>query len=179
MRMHPFLYFLRNGKINFTKDGNIIIFNEGSFFIPVRVFNKILTELQKILGKRKTETFIKSIAHYQIEQALKRYIKIFGIDEVEKDKIQEFCMKIIELLGIGKPSIEKINEGFLIKFGATPFAKEYVLEYGKRKDRWDFYVEGLSEKWAQMLFGGKYECKEIKCYAKGDDCCLFEIKKIK
>jgi hypothetical protein len=53
MRMHSFLYFLRNGKNNFTKDGNIIIFNEGSFFIPVRVFNKILIELLKYWEKEK------------------------------------------------------------------------------------------------------------------------------
>jgi len=108
---HSFLFFLKEGKIEFTNSGNIIFFNEGSIIIPVRVFNKMLLTLKE---KVNVESFFEELARFQVENALKRYKKIIGIDNVPKEKIFELALKIIETLGIGKPTIEKFSEEEII-----------------------------------------------------------------
>lgn len=174
---HPFLRFLKEGKIEFTKEGFIIGFHEGAILLPTRVFNKLFLLLKKRFCKLMSK-ILKEIGKYQVEQAIKRYKKIWEIDKLPKEKIWEL-LDFLHLLGIGKVSMKEIDRNkSQIVIERTIFAHEYRLEYGISKIPIDFYVCGMLEKASEITFGGKYLCKEVKCFAKGDENCVFVIKRI-
>jgi len=177
---HPFFKFLKEGTIFFDENTSfIIIHNEGSFFQPVRSFNKLESELIKELGIEKTKEILKRVGMFQAEQSIRRYVKLFQFDKLEKDKIIEFLKETVSMMGIGKISILKIDgEQIEIEFNpSTIFAFEAFKEYGKQEFPWDFLASGLIERAAEMLFGSDFICEEVSCYAKGDEKCKFVCKK--
>lgn len=178
MISHPFFYFLKNNQIIFDETTKyIIIFNEGSLFLPVRVFNKIQIELINSLGLEEAEKFFKKIAYYQIDQAFKRYVKIYNFDKLPKDKILEFIKNVSGLMGIGNPSAILLDEKkhkILVSFKpATIFSFEVRKEYGILSYNFDIYTSKLIEKIFNIIYGLEFVCKEVKCYAKGDEECEF------
>ncbi|MEM5828466.1 MAG: V4R domain-containing protein [Candidatus Aenigmatarchaeota archaeon] len=181
--MHPFFYFLKNNQIFFDEEKSyIIIFNEGSIFYPARAFNKLIIDLVNAIGVENARKILKGVGIYQTEQALKRYKKIYNIDEIEKDKIIELLKLITGMIGIGKLCYEEVNyennnKVFQVEFlPSTIFAYEAKLEYGKLSHNIDFLIEGLIEKALEALYGVPYECEEVKCYARGDEKCVFIAK---
>jgi len=179
--MHPLEKFLKLGYVILDeKTSYIIVFNEGGYLVPVRVFNKIVIELSKMLGLEKTRDFFKEIGKYQVKQALRRYEKIFEINKIEKDKIMDFAKEIIKMIGIGNFNIYKLDENsYEIEFEpATIFAYEAALEYKKLDFPVDFIIEGFFEQGFEIFENAKFHCEEISCYAKGDERCTFLCKKI-
>jgi len=177
---HPFFKFLRDGVIILDENTSfIIIFNEGSFLFPVRSFNRLELELIKILGKEKAGELLKNIGRFQVEQAIKRYVKLLGMNELEKDKILRLAKDIISMLGVGKFKIyQKDEKSFEIEFEPyTIFSFEAIKEYGKLDFNFDFLISGMFEKGFESIYGGEFQCEEISCYAKGDEKCKFVCKK--
>jgi len=179
--MHPLEKFLKFGYVVFDeKTSYIIVFNEGGYLTPVRAFNKIIIELARMIGIDKTREFFKEIGKYQVNQAAKRYDKIFEISKIERDKIWEFVKEIIKMMGIGSFNIYKLDENsYKIEFEpATIFAYEAALEYKKLDFPVDFLIEGFFERAFEIFENAKFHCEEISCYAKGDERCTFLCKKI-
>jgi len=177
---HPFFKFLKEGTIFFDENTSfIIIHNEGSFFQPVRAFNRLQLELIKELGVEKAKEILRRVGLFQAEQSIRRYVKLFQFDKLEKDKIIEFLKETVSMMGIGKISILEIYENQIeIEFNpSTIFAFEAIKEYGKQEFSWDFLVSGLIERAVETLFGDDFICEEISCYAKGDEKCKFVCKK--
>lgn len=171
-----FLRLVKEGKIEFTQDGKIIAFNEHIVQLPVRVFNKLLVLLKENFGESKAQEIMKELGRFQVKQALQRYVKILGWKELPKDKIWEFSMQITTSLGIGKYECKKINNSYVFSIPKTPFAEEFLLEYGKQQFPIDSYISGMFEKGISSILGKPMVCEEVKCYAKGDDCCEFVVK---
>jgi predicted hydrocarbon binding protein len=172
-----FLRLVKEGKIEFTEDGKIIAFNEHIVQLPVRVLNKLFVLLKENFGEDKAIEVLKELGRFQIKQAFQRYVKTLGWKKLPKDKIWEFAKQITTSLGLGKYNFAKKSDfEYTISISKTPFAEEFVLEYGKQTCPIDYYLSGIFE----FGFSGVIEkpmiCEEVKCYAKGDDCCEFIVK---
>ena len=171
-----FLRLVKEGKIEFTEDGKIIGFNEYAIFLPVRVLNKLFILLKENFGEKKAQEILKELGRFQIKQAFQRYVKTLGWSHLPKDKILEFGNNILTSLGLGNYQFRKLSGLFIVSTSKTPFAEEFILEYGKQKEPIDYYIMGMLEAGFTSLLGKPMICEEVKCYAKGDDCCEFIVK---
>lgn len=106
---HPFLKLLKDGKIEFTKEGFIVPLHEGDILLPSRVFNKLLLLLLKEDPKFGIK-ILKEIGRYQVEQAVKRYMKIWQIHKMPTDDLIIKFIDMLTFIGVGKPKIEEMNK---------------------------------------------------------------------
>jgi predicted hydrocarbon binding protein len=173
---NPLLRLIKEGKVEITEDGKIIGFNEHAIFLPLRVLNKLFVLLKENFGEDKAHEILKELGRFQVQQAFQRYIKILGWEKLPKNKIWEFVTQITLSLGLGKYEYRKSNDSYIISISKTPFAEEFLLEYGKQQSPIDYYISGIFEKGLTALLGKPMICEEVKCYAKGDDCCEFVVK---
>jgi predicted hydrocarbon binding protein len=171
-----FLKLVKEGKIEFTQDGKIVAFNEHIVQLPVRVLNKMFILLKENFGEDKAQEIMKELGRFHIKQAFQRYTKTLGWKELPKNKIWEFITQITTSLGFGKYEFEKKNDFYKVSVNRTPLAEEFLLEYGKQEKPIDYYVVGILESMFYSLTGKPMICEEVKCYAKGDDCCEFVVK---
>ena len=174
---HPFISLVKSGKIQF-REGKIIGFNEYAVFLPVRVLNKLYVLLRTKLGEKEAIYFLREMGKFQIKQALKRYLRILEWKQLEKQKIIQFAFNFLtKTVGWGNYQLEKGKRGeFIIRTNKSPFAEEFLLEYSKQKNPIDHYIEGGWEQFFTSLMGKPMVCEEVKCYAKGDDCCEFVVR---
>jgi predicted hydrocarbon binding protein len=172
-----FLKLVKEGKIEFTQDGKIIAFNEHIVQLPVRVLNKMFILLKENFGEDKAHEILKELGRFQVRQALERYIKILKLQEVEKPRLVEFATQLLISVGLGKYVIRSQNKDkYNVSISKTPLAEEFLLEYGKQEKPIDYYIAGMLESMFYSLTGKPMICEEVKCYAKGDDCCEFVVK---
>jgi len=174
--MHALLELIKRGVVVFDDEkGYIILRGEAGIILPVRTLNflfKNLLETNKEEGKK----IITMIAEKQITNAIRRYKEVFGLEKVSLNDIIFNFLQFLEILGVGKPQFTLVNEKTIIIRLESILAREYVLEYGKREESWDFYIEKLIEFGFEKMLDQKVECKETKCIAKGDETCEFIIK---
>ena len=171
-----FLRLVKEGKIEFTEDGKIIAFNEHIVQLPVRVLNKLFVLLKENFGEDKAIEVLKELGRFQVRQAIQRYVKTLGWAHLPKDKLWEFAKQVTISLGLGKYEFKKLNNEYSVSISKTPFAEEFLLEYGKQDNPIDFYLVGAFELMFTSFLGTPMICEEVKCYAKGDDCCEFVVK---
>jgi predicted hydrocarbon binding protein len=171
-----FLRLIREGKITFTKDGKIIGFNEYAIFLPVRVLNKLFVLLKESFGEEKMKEIMKALGRFQVQQAFQRYVKILNWSTLPKENILEFVKEISVSLGLGVYEFKRSNNTYIVSISKTPFAEEFLLEYGKQRASIDYYIVGCLEAIFSGVVGKPMVCEEVKCYAKGDDCCEFVVK---
>jgi predicted hydrocarbon binding protein len=172
----PIVKLIKEGKITF-EEGKMTALGEIGIILPVRVMNKLYFLLKEKLGKRGCHEILHQLGSYQIRQAISRYMKILGWSTVEKQKAFEFGFKFLtSFLGIGLFKVEKQENVFFISTSKTPFAEELILEYGKQSEPIDYYLCGMWEEVFTIFTGKPMICEEVKCYAKGDDCCEFVVK---
>jgi len=171
-----FLRLIKEGKIEFTEDGKVIGFNEYAIFLPVRFINRVFIILKENFGENKAKEILKELGKFQTKQAFQRYVKTLGWKELPKDKLWEFGKQISTSLGLGKYEFRRMNDFYVISIAKTPFAEEFLLEYGKQEYSIDFYISGIFENALTFVLGKPMICEEVKCYAKGDECCEFVVK---
>jgi len=176
MKENPLIKLIKEGKIATTEDGKIIGFNEYAIFLPVRVLNKLLILLKENFGEDKAHEILKELGRFQVRQAFQRYLKIMGWKILPKDEILEFVKKILMSLGLGEYTIRKADNIFVFSISKSPLAEEFLIEYGKQEYPIDYYIAGGLEAFLTALLGKPMICEEVKCYAKGDDCCEFVVK---
>jgi len=178
MEENPLLTLIKEGKIELSQDGRIIGFNESAILLPVRTLNRLLILLKEDVGESKTRDLLKEIGKFQVKQAFRRYTKTLKWDFLPKERILEFIKKLAICMGFGKYEIRKTKEDnkYTISTSKTPFAEEFLLEYGKQNTPIDFYLAGIWEEVFSGILGKPMICEEVKCYAKGDDCCEFVVK---
>ncbi|MEM5861366.1 MAG: 4-vinyl reductase, partial [Candidatus Aenigmatarchaeota archaeon] len=171
-----FLRLLKEGKIEFTQDGKIIGFNEHAIFLPVRVLNRLSILLKENFGEDKAKEILKELGKFQVKQAIQRYVKLLGWGHLAKERLWEFMKEVTSSLGLGRYNIKKLNENYIVITSKTPLAEEFLIEYGKQEKPIDFYLAGAFEAAFNSFLGKPMVCEEVKCYAKGDDCCEFIVK---
>lgn len=171
MTEHPFLYFLKLGKIRFEK-GWIIVFDGTNILLPTRVLIFMMKYLREKFGEEEMKNAMKEFGKFQLKQALIRYKEIFKIDKWKKEDFFDFGAKIASMLGFGE--IE-IREREVIMYN-SPVAFEYIEMLGLSKEPIDIYMEGILEEAYKAYLGKEVRVKEVECLAKGDKFCRFVIE---
>lgn len=173
-----FLKLLESGQVVVEK-GNFMFLNEFFILLPTKTFLKLRELLTKEMGKR-ADPFLKDLGKYQVTHALKRYSKTIKIEGLDRAKITEFGMGVMNLMGHGTFKVASFDEKkIVIKSKNVPTAVEYPLLYGKSKKPIDVFLCGLLEEAFSRLMNKKMVCTETKCRARGDSMCVFEIRIIK
>jgi len=176
-----FIELLKLGKV-IAEKGTFMFLNEYFIFLPVRTFLKLRETLIKKLGKEVADNILKEIGKYQVAQAIKRYSKTIGFEKLDKAKINEFGIKVMNLMGHGVYEIVSFNEEeneIVIKSDNVPTALEYPLIYGKSDTPIDSFLCGIWEEAYTRFLNISMHCMETKCIACGDSYCQFELKTIK
>lgn len=175
-----FIDLLKTGQV-VAEDGTFMFLNEYFLLIPVRTFLRLREKLVEKLGE-KADDILKEVGRYQVAQAIKRYSKTMGFEKLDKIKITEFGMNVMNLMGHGVFEIVSFDykkKKLVVRSKNVPSAIEYKLLYGKSKRPIDSYICGIWEEAYTRLFNTDMSCTEMKCMACGDPFCQFEIKPAK
>lgn len=177
MRNNFFIELMETGQLK-IEDGLIIFISAHNFLLPVKTFLKLREKLIERLGGE-GDDILKEIGKYQVSHALKRYIKVLKIQEVDTVKIQELGIRVIEALGLGKFDIKFFDNDrktLIIVSENLPIPVEYKILYGKSKTPIDSYICGIFEEGFSRCLNADLECVETKCIACDDPHCQFELK---
>lgn len=172
-----FINLLKSGQMRVEK-GTFMFLNEFLFLFPVKTFLKLRERLIEKLGNE-TDDFLKEMGRYQVTHAMKRYSKTIKIEKLNKVKISEFGIKVMNLLGHGMYDVISFDEKrkkIIIISKNVPTAIEYPLIYGKKsKTPIDSFICGIWEEAYTRFLNVDMKCIETKCLACGDPYCQFEI----
>lgn len=171
---------MKTGHIKIDTTGHIIAFDEYIYLLPSGVVLKLRELLETSLGPDKADNLIKELGKFQVEAAAKRYVKTLGIEKLSKMKLMEFTYNIINILGWGLITIDKLsieNKTAHITLRESALALKYKKTYQKTSDRpIDFWIAGILEKHFSVILQTDVEVNETKCIAMGHPFCEFVMK---
>jgi predicted hydrocarbon binding protein len=173
-----FLELLKIGRV-VADNGTFMFLNEHLVFLPVKTFLKLRDDLIKIIGEDKANDLLKELGKFQVAEAVKRYSKTIGIENLEKEKISEFGVNIMNLIGHGAFELKQYDEKtktIVVRSKNSPLAIEFGMIYGKSDKYVDSYLCGIWEEAYGRLLKADLQCVETNCMAHGDEYCQFEIK---
>lgn len=166
-----------NNLVNW-KNGELTVIGVPGFITPTFTHIELIHSLkEKYKG---TKNILYRVGERQTILAVEYAMKKFGF---KKSKIQ-ITNSILEqsaLLGLGNLKIVKANfkTGYAtFKNGNNPLAKHYKFLKGIQKKGVDDYLSGAMAGVMKVLSGKLVKSEETKCIAKGDSCCIFEVKPI-
>lgn len=175
-----FINLLQSGQVR-IENGTFMFLNEFFVLIPVKTFLKLREILLEEMGAR-GDDILKKMGKYQVSHAVKRYSKTIGFEKLDKAKITEFGINVMNLMGQGDYKIlyfdEKSGE-ITTASKNVPTAREYLLIYGKSRKPIDSFICGIWEEAFSRVLNKQMICVETKCIAKGDKICQFEIREKK
>jgi len=177
MKENFFYELLKTGQLRVTKEGLVILMGEYNLMFPTRVFLYLQEMLVKSFGV-KGEKLLYDMGKYQTTEAIKRYLKIYNIQKLQKSKIIEFGLKVCTAIGLGSFEIVKYNPdnlNLILINKKLPTAELYKLTRGRSEKPIDFHISGLFSGAFSAMFGKNVECIETKCLACGDPYCQFEV----
>jgi len=169
---------LNSGNVKFDEN-RLLILNAFQLIFPISVFLKLREFLIKEVGTEKCNIILKEIGKYQVQQGLKRYKKLLQINKLSIEKITEFGLKHIELLGMGKLQLIRAQTKpihVIYNIINNPVAIEYKLLYKITNEPIDAYLSGILEGAYSIIFQKDINCMETLCIAKGDKVCQFEVR---
>jgi predicted hydrocarbon binding protein len=171
---------MKTGQIKIDAMGHIIAFNEYISLLPSGVVLKLRDLLESSLGPDKADSLIKELGKFQVEAAAKRYVETLGIEKLSKMKLMEFTYNIINILGWGLITIDKLsieNKTAHITLRESALALKYKKVYQKNSDRpIDSWIAGILEKHFSVILQTNVEVNETKCISMGHPFCEFIMK---
>src|SRR3972149_995988 len=87
---------MRSGQVRIG-DGTLTFLNEFMILFPVKTFLKMHKEFVDRMGRKEANTIMKELGRYQVTHAIKRYSKVISIEDLQKDKILDFGIRVVEL----------------------------------------------------------------------------------
>ncbi|MBW2976658.1 4-vinyl reductase [Candidatus Woesearchaeota archaeon] len=159
--------------------GMFTIWNTGAFTFPSISMAFLIREFQE-----KFDNGVNSIL-YHLGRVQSREAVLFQVEKYGFKKDNSLFQSVLEqmgLTGFGIGALEKVefkNKTACFKslYNPTPF---YYRElFGKTDYPLDNYVSGLISGMCEAFFEEPMESEETKCIARGDEYCLYEVKRQK
>jgi predicted hydrocarbon binding protein len=100
-----------------------------------------------------------------------RYREVLGLSD---EKVIQFMMDMGPQIGWGRFELEQFNPSrriLAVKVHHSPFAEVY----GTSTSPVCHFTRGVLGGMAATIFSREVESRESECFAKGDECCRFEI----
>lgn len=161
----------------YLQNGRLTLWNNPFLFIPMSSFailqkgiidlmgyegENLLYWLGRLQGRNSSEVFIKRFGYKPSEENFKYFIDgsiLVGMGDIH----------LVELNIPKIATLECVN---------SPLAITYLDKFGKSKNSMDHYMRGILSGGSEPLVKFKIDCNEVKCIAKGDKKCVYELKKV-
>ncbi|MFH1637142.1 MAG: 4-vinyl reductase [Candidatus Woesearchaeota archaeon] len=160
------------------KNGELFIWSVPLFMIPTYTHIELINSFKEKCPE--TNSILYSVGEKQTMMAVEYMMKKFGFKR--KGDVINSVLEQSLVLGYGKFKILHLNletGEAAFKCENNPFARHYKEIYGIQKEPVDAYLAGTKAGIMEAITGKKLVARETKCIAKGDNCCLFEIKTLK
>jgi predicted hydrocarbon binding protein len=161
-------------------EGVMYVWGDPSIFVPMPAFVEMFRYLEKKIGEGDTHEIFYWLGRVYGKNSTLMLANRFGID---KKDIPEFINGATQdgmgLLYLKQENHFKngITQG-IIEGTNSVFAEEYYKRYGKQKNPIDFYLLGILSGGGEPLYNTPIIGKEIECVARGDKCCIYDLKSI-
>ena len=156
-----FSKLIESGQFNVEDSGHAMLFGEYLLMVPPSVMLKLQMDLEKMVGKKRSQKLLSDLGEYQISQALERYVKRFSIKKIDKRKILDFEKNILNILGWGDFSLNDISFRRLSLYTCRQLSGQ------DPEDRSGYRPEGC------RAHRGRIACKEHRPYRIRYKICYF------
>ncbi|WXG41648.1 MAG: V4R domain-containing protein [Candidatus Freyarchaeum deiterrae] len=161
-------------QLKMLDEGVLELLGSRVIILDPNFYSMIFTKIMNEYGYEEASEFMYQQGKKGIP-LVKNFREQFKITDLKK-AVDSFA-RLIELRGNGKLETifdEKIN-GYRFRLINSPVCS-YFKGLGKTAG---WATAGLFAGAFEIYTGDSYECEEVKCIAKGDDCCEFVVKRSK
>jgi len=173
---------ISSGQFAVDENGHAKLFGEYVIFFPSKVILELIEILESKISHEKLKEILLEVSEFQIKQAYKRYISKFGMDKIDKRKIIDFSIDVLNMLGWGKVAIinTSLNDKTFDVFSKSAIMPiRYHEKHGSTsKNPVDTYLLGLLKGIFECVFETDLVAEETKCMAMGHNECRFVGKPV-
>lgn len=152
--------------------GEFSVIEVPAIIVSIETFVNLQKDAEKILGLDGASVLLYEAG----KKAGLRWINRFSNEWGLKDKkFIEAVQNFYAELGWGKFSVEENNKNELVVRVENSFI---VRGYGNSETAICHFLRGYNAGLAEVLKGMDIDAEEVRCTAKGDDCCEFVMKRV-
>ena len=152
--------------------GEFSVIEVPAVIVSIETFVNLQKEAEKILGSDGASVLLYETGKKAGLRWINRFSKEWGLkDKKFIEAVQNFYAE----LGWGKFSVEENNRNELVIRVENSFI---ARGYGNSEATVCHFLRGYNAGLAEVLKGKDIDAEEVRCIAKGDDCCEFVMKHV-
>lgn len=163
-------------QLKMVKEGYINLLNSRVVLLGADYLSWLFRGLINTFGYEKIHNLVYSLSKIRGSSFIVPFVREFKPTDL-KDAI-DYYVKFVILRGEGELKIVDFDleeESFKLRIYDNPVCS-YLKDLGKPAG---VMMAGVIAGTAERYTGKEYECEEVKCLAKGDEYCEFEVKPAK
>jgi len=163
------------GMISIEK-GLVVVAGERSVLIPPSFITLLQDRVMKEKGEKWREIFYEA-GKKALEEIAPTYklLMLIPRNSASKRRLIKELVEIWSWMSCGRPEVTKIdlkNNHFIFRVYGSTIAKPYL---GRGEVMCD-YLAGMIAGGFSGIIGKPLKCREVKCIARGDKFCEFEVR---
>jgi predicted hydrocarbon binding protein len=152
--------------------GKFSVIGIPAIIVSIETFVNLQKDAEKILGIDGTAVIFYEAGKNTNKRWIKWFNELWGLKD---KKFIEALQNHYAELGFGTFSVEEDNKNELIVRVENSFT---ARGYGNSEVPVCHFLRGYFAGLAEVLEGNYIDAEEIKCAAKGDDCCEFMMRRV-
>ena len=153
-------------------EGKFSVIKVPAIIVSIETFVNLQKDAEKILGFDGASVLLYEAGKKAGMRWINRFSKKWGLKE---KKFIEAVQNFYAELGWGKFSVEEDNKNELVVRVENSFI---ARGYGNSEVVVCHFLRGYNAGLAEVLKGKDIDAEEVRCIAKGDDCCEFVMKRM-
>jgi len=150
--------------------GEFSVIEVPAVIVSIETFVNLQKDAEKILGSDGASVLLYETGKKAGLRWINRFSKEWGLkDKMFIEAVQNFYAE----LGWGKFRVEENNRNELVIRVENSFI---ARGYGKSETAVCHFLRGYNAGLAEVIKGKEIDAEEVRCIAKGDDCCEFVMK---
>lgn len=152
--------------------GEFSVIEVPAVIVSIETFVSLQKDAETILGSDGASVLLYEAGKKSGLRWINRFSKKWGLKD---NKFIEAVQNFYAELGWGKFSVEEDNKNELVVRIENSFI---ARGYGNSEVPVCHFLRGYNAGLAEVLKGNEIDAEEVKCAAKGDDCCEFVMKRM-
>ncbi len=152
--------------------GEFSVIEVPAVIVSIETFVSLQKDAEKILGFDGASVLLYEAGKKAGLRWINRFSKEWGLKD---NRFIEAVQNFYAELGWGKFSVEENSKNELAVRVENSFT---ARGYGKSEVGVCHFLRGYNAGLAEVLKGNEIDAEEVKCAAKGDDCCKFVMKRV-
>ena len=164
------------------RDGLLEIGGSLAVFTPVSTFVELREELKARVGASAAREILFEVGRKRILGGILS-LRRFPFMRTGKPRaflgkpLAQFVLDLWRITGWGSYRVVHYDAKHALISGSTPTAKAYLAGHDRTKEPVCDLICGMLAGGMETYHGGRYNCLERSCAAKGDAECVFELFK--